>query len=67
MIEVQSLYQQWNDMNAFKNQMVNIISANHTKAGKCLGIDETGALLLKCPDSSTQRIFGGEVSLRKQG
>lgn len=65
--QLHTLYEQWNELNAFKNQNVNIISPNNTKAGVCLGIDETGALLLKSKDIGLQRIYGGEVSLRKVG
>ena len=55
-------------MNAYKNQVVDIISPNNTKTGLCLGIDESGALLLQLKDSnSIQRIYGGEVSLRQSG
>ena len=66
--QLQALYQQWNDMNAYKNKMVDIISPNNTKTGLCLGIDETGSLLLQLKNSnSIQRIYGVEVSLRRSG
>lgn len=66
--QLNTLHKQWNQMNAYKDQTVDIISPNNTKTGKCLGIDESGALLLQIKDTNTvQRIFGGEVSLRRSG
>lgn len=57
----------WNDLNAFADKEVEIISATRAKAGLCKGIDNSGALLLELfDDGSVERIYGGEVSLRKR-
>ena len=62
-----NLAKQWNELNAFADKEVEIISATKIKTGLCKGIDDTGALLLaSCDDGSIERIFGGEVSLRKK-
>ncbi len=62
-----NLVSQWNELNAFADKEVEIISATRTKAGLCKGIDNNGALLLELlDDGSVERIYGGEVSLRKK-
>lgn len=64
--QLSNLYKEWNDYHAYSNTPVQIISPNKVIEGICLGIDETGALLLK--DDSTgviKRHFAGELSLRK--
>ena len=64
---LQNLTKQWNELNAFADKEVEIISATKIKAGLCKGIDDTGALILEsCEDGTIERIFGGEVSLRKK-
>ncbi|GHB80143.1 bifunctional ligase/repressor BirA [Psychrosphaera saromensis] len=62
-----NLANQWNQNNAFVNQIVELRSTSKVQVGKCLGIDTSGALLLE--DLTTKvisKIFGGEVSLRKK-
>lgn len=60
-----NLYQEWNLANAFKDSMVNIIANKNTQTGRCLGIDQSGALIVENPtDGSRFKVFGGEVSLR---
>lgn len=60
------LLEEWNLANAFKEQNVEISSNTSVKSGKCIGIDATGALLIESSETSKiEKIFGGEVSLRK--
>lgn len=64
--KLQHLHKTWNTLNAFKDCMVDVTSGTNVKKGKCIGIDESGALLLE--DSHTgvrTKVFGGEVSVRK--
>jgi len=61
-----SFVEEWNDSNAYKEQMVKISSNSLVKSGICKGIDNTGALILENIDSGKlEKIFGGEISLRK--
>lgn len=60
-----NLYLKWNQANAFKDKVVNIISNKSQQMGRCLGIDQSGALILEnISDSRRFKVFGGEVSLR---
>ena len=60
-----NLVDEWNAANAHKDKPVKVISTSNEKRGKCLGIDQTGALLLEQAECSTVlKIYGGEVSLR---
>lgn len=62
-----NLAKEWNTKNAFKNQVVNVTTGANTKAGRCIGIDENGALILSQPDTNEKfKVFGGEVSLRRR-
>ena len=62
---LERLHTVWNKHNAFQNQMVNIISNKHIQTGRCIGIDQSGALVLEnTSDNSRFKVFGGEVSLR---
>lgn len=63
---LETLYSIWNEMNAYDGLLVTLSSGKEQKQGKCLGIDNTGSLMLE--DELTKRIFkayGGELSLRK--
>lgn len=61
-----NLAKEWNLSNAFKASDVEISSNTSIKFGKCIGIDTTGALLIEGQESGkVEKIFGGEVSLRK--
>lgn len=60
-----TLVNEWNNLNAFDQKNVRIITAQNEKLGLCLGIDNSGALLLQNPvDGTIQKLFGGELSLR---
>lgn len=62
-----NLAREWNNKNAFKNQVVNVTTGASTKVGRCIGIDESGALILSQLDSPDKfKVFGGEVSLRRR-
>lgn len=62
-----NLMVEWNNNNAFSNQIVELSSVSRVQLGKCLGIDVSGALLLEDINTKTvSKIFGGEVSLRKK-
>ena len=62
-----NLLKEWNSKNAFKNQLVTVTTGNNTKTGRCVGIDENGALILSHVETNAQfKIYGGEVSLRRQ-
>lgn len=64
--KLDNLYHQWNQYNAFQNQLVTITSNKTEQIGRCIGIDRTGALVLEDPESSVRsKVYGGEVSLRK--
>lgn len=61
-----NLVDEWNGSNAFKDSNVEISSNTSVKSGKCIGIDTSGALLVESNDTGkVEKIFGGEVSLRK--
>ena len=61
-----NLVEEWNTSNAFKDAEVEISSNTSIKSGTCIGIDSTGALIINSHDSGKrEKIFGGEVSLRK--
>ena len=64
---LENLHHDWNMANAFKGSLVNISSNTSVKEGMCLGIDSTGALLVENTSTKKiEKIFGGEVSLRKK-
>ncbi len=64
--KLNNLADEWNNNNAYKGKVVNIIGIKDSKSGKCIGIDQTGALLIEeIKTKGTFRVFGGEVSLRK--
>ena len=56
----------WQGFHAWQGQPVHILGDEQALAGLCLGVDVDGALLL---DSATgiERIFSGDVSLRRGG
>ena len=64
---LENLYKDWNANNAFKDSAVTISSNSQVKEGICKGIDSSGALLIQNTDSDKlEKLFGGEVSLRKR-
>lgn len=55
---------EWNQLDAFKAQKVNLLFANKTQTGLNQGVDKTGALLIHI-DGEVRSFTGGEVSLRR--
>ena len=53
----------WFELDCFLGKQVNLLIADKVKTGICRGVDERGALLLKCGDQIEEYI-GGEISLR---
>ena len=61
-----NLVDEWNRLDAFHNIEVKVMSNSNVKTGVCRGIDNTGALILEHHESTKrERVFGGEVSLRR--
>jgi len=57
----------WQQRHAWQDELVNLLGEGETPvSGRCLGADVDGALLLET-DSGIQRIFSGDVSLRRAG
>lgn len=59
------LIDEWNQLNAFRDEEVAITSNTIIKHGFCKGIDNSGALIIESVDGKLEKVFGGEVSLRK--
>lgn len=60
-----ALKNEWQARHAWQNQAVQLLAdAGEPLLGRCLGADDDGALLLDT-DSGIQRIFSGDVSLRR--
>jgi BirA family biotin operon repressor/biotin-[acetyl-CoA-carboxylase] ligase len=57
--------ERWRALDAYAGQPVLIDTSGRRMAGTARGVDERGSLLLETA-SGTQRVFGGEVSLRPQ-
>lgn len=53
----------WFELDCFLGKQVNLLIADKVKTGICRGVDERGALLLKCGEQIEEYI-GGEISLR---
>lgn len=61
-----NLYNDWNQLNAFKNLPIELRSTSTVNKGNCIGIDDTGALLYNDIESNkVKKVFGGEISLRR--
>ena len=54
----------WQNFHAWQGQAVHILGDEQTLAGRCLGVDVDGALLLDTA-AGIERIFSGDVSLRR--
>jgi len=55
----------WNRCNAHAQQPITLVTPRHRFAGRCLGVDAKGALLLETA-SGIESFHGGEVSLRSR-
>lgn len=59
------LKMKWQRYHAWQDQAVKILGeGDDPKLGRCLGVDDDGALLLETP-AGIERIFSGDVSLRR--
>ena len=56
---------EWNKLDAFQQQNVDLLFANKTQTGLNQGVDKTGALLVEI-EGQVQVFTGGEVSLRRR-
>lgn len=54
---------QWQHYNAHQGQQVRLSTERFSEQGLCLGVDDTGALLLQT-ENSVKAFHGGELSLR---
>ncbi|MGO2012448.1 MAG: bifunctional biotin--[acetyl-CoA-carboxylase] ligase/biotin operon repressor BirA [Pseudoalteromonas sp.] len=61
---LQQMYQQWNNLNAFAKQYVELSTGNRSWQGICEGIDGLGGIRIRC-DGEVKSYYGGEISLRK--
>ncbi|MGB0733234.1 MAG: bifunctional biotin--[acetyl-CoA-carboxylase] ligase/biotin operon repressor BirA [Pontibacterium sp.] len=55
--------EEWQAMNAYADKAVSITTGNSSVAGRCLGVDGRGAIVLATPEGEASFV-GGEVSLR---
>ncbi|MGB0859712.1 MAG: bifunctional biotin--[acetyl-CoA-carboxylase] ligase/biotin operon repressor BirA [Pseudoalteromonas spongiae] len=58
------MYQEWNNVNAFAEQLVTLNTGQKTWQGICVGIDQQGGLILR-QDGNEKTYYGGEISVRK--
>ncbi len=58
------MYSEWNSVNAFRGELVNLMTGSKSWSGICEGIDQQGGIRLRC-DGQCQTYYGGELSLRK--
>ncbi|TMO95840.1 biotin--[acetyl-CoA-carboxylase] synthetase, partial [Pseudoalteromonas sp. S3178] len=59
-----TMVEQWNNVNAFGNDMVTLSTGMRTWRGVCEGIDIQGGIVLR-QDGELKSYYGGEISLRK--
>ena len=53
----------WTARNAFQGAQVRLLAEQHALAGRCVGVDSDGALLLQTPEG-VQLVLSGDVSQR---
>lgn len=58
------MYQQWNELNAFAGQCVELNTGHRSWRGICEGIDPQGGIRIR-QDGEVKSYYGGEISLRK--
>ena len=61
---LQTMYQQWNALNAFAGQQVELNTGHRSWCGICEGIDAHGGVRIR-QDGEVKSYYGGEISLRK--
>ena len=58
------MYQQWNTLDAFAGQCVELNTGHRSWRGICEGIDMQGGIRIR-QDGEAKSYYGGEISLRK--
>ncbi|BDF95850.1 MULTISPECIES: bifunctional biotin--[acetyl-CoA-carboxylase] ligase/biotin operon repressor BirA [Pseudoalteromonas] len=58
------MYQQWNSLNVFVGQCVELNTGHRSWSGICEGIDANGGIRIR-QDGEVKSYYGGEISLRK--
>lgn len=58
------MYQEWNKVNAFAEQLITLHTGQKAWQGICVGIDKQGGLVLR-QDGIEKTYYGGEISVRK--
>lgn len=61
---LQQMFEQWNTLNAFANQCVELNTGHRSWQGICEGIDAQGGIRIR-RDGEVKSYYGGEISLRK--
>ncbi|MBQ4801188.1 bifunctional biotin--[acetyl-CoA-carboxylase] ligase/biotin operon repressor BirA [Pseudoalteromonas sp. MMG006] len=61
---LQAMYEQWNALNAFAGEQVELNTGHRSWRGICEGIDPQGGIRIR-QDGEVKSYYGGEVSLRK--
>ncbi|KAA1150708.1 bifunctional biotin--[acetyl-CoA-carboxylase] ligase/biotin operon repressor BirA [Pseudoalteromonas sp. FUC4] len=61
---LQAMYEQWNLLNAFAGEYVELNTGHRSWRGICEGIDPQGGIRIR-QDGEVKSYYGGEVSLRK--
>ena len=61
---LQTMYQQWNALNAFAGEQVELNTGHRSWRGICEGIDAHGGVRIR-QDGEVKSYYGGEISLRK--
>ncbi|WP_165736350.1 bifunctional biotin--[acetyl-CoA-carboxylase] ligase/biotin operon repressor BirA [Pseudoalteromonas sp. C8] len=61
---LQDMYEQWNSLNAFAGDYVEVNTGHRSWRGICEGIDPQGGIRIR-QDGEVKSYYGGEVSLRK--
>jgi len=56
----------WNRRCAYKGSQVRLLAADHHVDGDLIGVDQSGALLLKLSGGQEKAFVGGELSMRKR-
>ncbi|GEB72812.1 Biotin/lipoate A/B protein ligase family [Pseudoalteromonas carrageenovora] len=61
---LQEMYEQWNALNAFAGEQIELNTGHRSWRGICEGIDPQGGIRIR-QDGEVKSYYGGEVSLRK--
>lgn len=61
---LQLMYEQWNTLNAFAGEYVELNTGHRSWRGICEGIDPQGGIRIR-QDGEVKSYYGGEISLRK--